>query len=123
MKAVTCSGLAFACIAALSSCATEEISNAPPAVVDECRREAALLTEPAPWLVRNDPIGDGGSETDEVIEDARTAEAEADREGLAGWPEEVLVYRCLLGHGVALTREQADELAEWERRLERDSSE
>lgn len=115
-------GFAIACVAVLSSCATEEITNAPPAVVDDCRREAALLTEPDPWLARNDPMGDRGS-GDDVIEDARRAEAEAGREGLAGWPEEVLVYRCLLSQGVVLTPEQADRLAEWERRLEQDSSE
>lgn len=117
MKKLISAGLASAIIAALSSCAPEPIRNAPPAVVEECRREADLLTEPDPSLVRNDPMREGGTESSEVIEDARAAEAESERVGLGDWPREVLVYRCLVGEGVELTPEQAAELAEWERRL------
>lgn len=117
MKALTKAGYAVACIATLTSCAEQRIDNAPPAVVADCRREADELTKPDPWLVRNDPLRKSGSEHDETIEDARSAEAEVEREGLAGWPREVLVYRCLLGQGVVLTPEQTEKLAEWQRRL------
>lgn len=105
------------CTAVLSSCASEpQFPDASPIAVEECRRDAALMTEPDPWSVRHDPTR-SGTEGDRVIEDARTAEAEAGRAGLAGWPEEILVYRCLVSRGEPLTTGQASDLAEWERRL------
>lgn len=108
--------------ALLSACASEpQFPDAAPQAVAECRREAALLAEPDPWTVRNDPIR-SETETHEVIEDARTAEAEAARQGLAGWPEEILIYRCLVSRGEPLTTEQARELADWQARLEEPDS-
>ncbi len=104
-------------LGALFSCASEpQFPDASPIAVDECRREAALMTERDPWSVHPDPTR-SGAEGDRVIEDARTAEAEAGRSGLADWPEEVLIYRCLVSRGEPLSAEQASELAEWERRL------
>jgi hypothetical protein len=111
----TCINLA--CLAALAACAAgPQFPDAEPLAVEECRREAALLAEPDPYRVRNDPIQSEGEGN--VIEEARTAAAEAGRAGLAGWPEEVLVYRCLASRGEPLTPEQARELAEWQERLE-----
>lgn len=101
----------------LAGCASgPEFPDASPLAVEECRREAALLSEPDPWSVRNDPLRSEGE--GDVIEEARTAAAEARRTGLAGWPEEILVYRCLASRGEPLTPEQARELAEWEENLE-----
>jgi hypothetical protein len=109
-------------VAVLSACASEpQFPEAAPEAVAECRREAALLTEPDPWTVRNDPIG-RETETGDVIDDARAAESEAGRQGLAGWPEEVLIYRCLASRGEPLTTEQAGELADWQERLEEPES-
>lgn len=109
-------------VAVLSACASEpQFPDASPEAVAECRREAALLTEPDPWTVRNDPIR-REAETGDVIEDARTAESEAARQGLAGWPEDILIYRCLVSRGEPLTAEQAGELADWQERLEEPDS-
>ncbi|HEX2140138.1 MAG TPA: hypothetical protein VHG33_10540 [Woeseiaceae bacterium] len=108
-------------LALLSACASEpQFPNASPEAVAECRREAAVLAEPDPWRVPDDPIRTetGG---DDVIEDARTAESELQREGLAGWPEEILIYRCLVSQGETLTTEQARKLADWEETLEPES--
>lgn len=103
-------------LGALCSCASEpQFPDASPIAVEECRREAALMAERDPGVL-HDPTR-SGTEGDRVIEDARTAEAEAGRSGLAGWPEEVLIYRCLVSRGEPLSTEQASELAEWERRL------
>ena len=114
-------GAAAPGLAALASCAGgPEFPDAAPLAVEECRREAALLAEPDPYRVRNDPLRSEGQ--DDVIEEARTAAAEAGRAGLAGWPEEVLVYRCLASRGEPLTPEQARELAEWQERLEEQDS-
>lgn len=108
-------------VAALAACAAgPEFPDAAPLAVEECRREAALLAEPDPYRVRNDPIRGEGEGN--VIEDARTAAAEAGRAGLAGWPEEVLVFRCLASRGEPLTPQQARELAEWQERLKEQDS-
>lgn len=108
-------------VAALGACAGgPEFPDAAPLAVEECRREAALLAEPDPYRVRNDPIRSEGQ--GDVIEEARTAAAEAGRAGLAGWPEDVLVYRCLASRGEPLTPEQARELAKWQERLEEQDS-
>lgn len=108
-------------LAVLSACASEpQFPNVSPAAVAECRREAAILAEPDPWRVQNDPVRSEG-EPDGVIEDARAAAAEAERGGLAGWPEDVLIYRCLAARGEDLSAEQARELADWEETLEPDS--
>ena len=117
MKRAPCSSAVLIGLAALAGCATgPQFPDAEPLAVEECRREAALLAEPDPYRVRNDPLRSEGE--GDVIEDARTAAAEAGRAGLAGWPEEVLVYRCLASRGEPLTPEQARELAEWQERLE-----
>lgn len=115
MRRPAAAGPAFACFALLASCETTEIDNAPPSMVEECRREVALITEREPELARADrlPAGEAGP-TDEVMEDARAAREEAEQEGLAAWPEEALLYRCLASRGVQLTDEQAHVLAEWE---------
>ncbi len=104
--------LAFVC-----SCTSgPQFPDASPVAVEECRREAALLAQADPGI-RNGPMS---SETagGEVIEQARTAAAEARRPGLAGWPEEILIYRCLVSRGEPLTTRQASELADWQKKLE-----
>ena len=121
MKSAKYPWIALIALAALAACAaTPQFPDAAPLAVEECRREAALLAEPDPYRVRNDPIQSQGEGN--VIEEARTAAAEAGRAGLAGWPEEVLVYRCLASRGEPLTPEQASELAEWQERLEEQDS-
>lgn len=104
------------CLVLVASCETTEIANAPPSVVEDCRREVALITEREPELARMDrlPGGEAGP-TGDVLDEARTAREEAEQEGLAGWPEDALLYRCLASRGVELTDEQARTLAEWER--------
>jgi hypothetical protein len=121
MTSDTAACVALSGFALLSACASEpQFPNASPEAVAECRREAAALAEPDPWRVGNDPIRSDG-EGSEVIEEARTAEAELQPDGLAGWPEEVLIYRCLVSLGETLTAEQARKLADWEATLEPNS--
>jgi hypothetical protein len=58
------------------------------------------------------------SAVDQTIDDARAARTEsesaAEADGLTGWPEDVLVIRCLAANGVQLTSEQAAKLARWQ---------
>lgn len=106
---------ALLCCAALVACATTDVANAPPEVMEDCRREVALISEVEPELTRPEqlPAGEAGP-GEEVLDDARAAREEAEQQGLASWPEEVLLYRCLASRGVQLSDEQARTLAEWE---------
>lgn len=107
-----------AAAASLTACASRpQFPDASPQAVTECRQEAALLTE----TVRGDPVRSQEG-ADEVIETARTAREEAAEGGLASWPEDVLIYRCLVSRGEPVTAEQARELAKWQERLERPES-
>lgn len=109
-------------VAVLSACASEpQFPEASPEAVAECRREAALLSETDPWTVPDDPMR-REAQTDDVIDDARTAESEVTRQGLAGWPEDILIYRCLVSRGEPLSAEQARKLADWQQRLEEPDS-
>ncbi len=107
----------IACCVLTAACGTTEVANAPPAIVEECRREVAAITEAVREVPPSDqaPPADAGP-TDEILDEARAARREARQEGLAAWPEEVLLYRCLTSRGVMLTDEQAQELARWEAR-------
>lgn len=111
--AVVCPALA--CCAFLASCGPTEVANAPPAMLEDCRREVAAITEIRREVPPSDqpPPGEVGP-TDEVLDDARAGRQEARQAGIAAWPEEVLLYRCLASRGVMLTDEQARELAEWQ---------
>lgn len=111
---------ALVCIAALTSCRTApEFPNAPPDVVEDCRRQVVVMTERDPGLA-TEPLPDRTTEQGEdVIGDARAAREEAEVENLSTWPEEILLYRCLAARGVELAPEQARELAAWESGLER----
>lgn len=103
----------------LSSCATEEYANASPEVTEDCRREVAILTDRDALSTGNDPLrGPAMEGTPDPIDDARRANEVAGGAGLASWPEEALMYRCLKSRGVTLTGEQAELLAEWEQELE-----
>lgn len=106
---------ALASCAFLASCGPTEVANAPPAMLEDCRREVAAITETERQVPPRDqpPPGEAGP-TDEVLDDARAARQEARQAGIAAWPEEVLLYRCLASRGVMLTDEQARELAEWQ---------
>lgn len=106
---------ALLCCAALAACGTTAVANAPPEVVEDCRREVALITEMEPEVARPDrlPTGEAGP-GEEILDDARAAREEVEQQGLASWPEEALLYRCLASRGVQLTDEQARTLAEWE---------
>jgi hypothetical protein len=66
--------------------------------------------------------GPAGEAAPDPIEDARTAQGVAGGAGLDTWPEEALLYRCFTSRGVELTPEQAEMLAEWEQKLDTDSS-
>jgi hypothetical protein len=108
----------------LSSCATEEFANASPEVVEDCRREVALLTDAEIFSGEEDDAlrGPAPESAPDPIEDARTAREEAGSARLSSWPREALMYRCLESRGVALTADQTAILAEWEGQLDPDSS-
>jgi hypothetical protein len=114
----TIAGFVAAC-SLLSSCGTQQVTNAPPAIVEDCQREVAILTDREIVPVQDDPLR-GPEATPDPIEDARAAKEVAGGAGLATWPEEALLYRCLRSRGVQLTPEQAEMLAEWEGELDAD---
>lgn len=122
MKTAISSALFTLCVAALPACQTApEFPGAPPAVVEDCRRQVVVMTERDPGSPGDPPLPERTGEPDEgVIDEARAGRAEARARNLAAWPEEVLLYRCLAARGVELSTEQARELAEWESRLEED---
>lgn len=102
-----------------AACASPSVGNAPPAIVEECRREIADLTdrERLPPLEESFPEEPGPQESTGIEED-RAAEAERDGSSLAAWPEDALLYRCFTSRGVVLTEEQATVLAQWQSRAE-----
>lgn len=106
--------------AVLAGCSTPRVSNAPPAVVEDCEREVALLTNEQLLAGDSKPLEDIAPEpaSEEAIEDARLARAEAQASDITAWPAEALMYRCLASRGIALEDEQARVLADWERRHE-----
>lgn len=105
--------------AALSACATEEYAGASPVVVEDCRREVALLADREILTAQDDPLqGPALESAPEPIEDARAAREVAGGAGSDEWPEEALMYRCLRSRGVDLTADQSEMLAEWESRAE-----
>lgn len=110
---VAAAAIGFTACTLLASCATEEFTNASPEVVDDCRREVALLTDRDLIESQDDLRGPTLESTPDPVEDARRAKEAAGGGGLPSWPEEVLMYRCLESRGVVLTEEQAQMLAEW----------
>lgn len=116
-------GRAVACYLALAGCASPSIGNAPPAVVDECRREVADLSdrERLPPPDESLPRASGPEAT--TIDEARAARAELEGSSLASWPEDALLYRCFTSRGIVLTEEQATVLAEWQSRTDTATSE
>ncbi|MEX2125774.1 MAG: hypothetical protein WD795_17935 [Woeseia sp.] len=120
-RSIAC--LTVVCSALLPSCGTPQFSNAPPATVEDCRREVAILTDRDALPPQDDPLSGPAAESiPDPIEDARTAKEVAGGAGLATWPEEALLYRCLASRGIELTAEQAAMLTEWEGKLDSDSS-
>lgn len=100
--------------AVIVACATEEFAGVPAGVVDDCRREVALLADRDP-SAENDPFrGPSLESTPEPIEDAREAQEVAGGASLDEWPEDALMYRCLASRGAQLTPDQEAVLAEWE---------
>jgi hypothetical protein len=107
--------MAMTCCALLSSCATEEFANASPEVVEDCRREVALLTDREILPAQEDPLRGSAAESEpQPIEDARAAQEVSGGAALSSWPEEALMYRCLESRGVELTPQQEQMLGEWE---------
>lgn len=108
--------------ATLWACAAEEFAGASPEIVEDCRREVALLSDPDDLSTENDPFrGPSLESTPDPIEDAREAQEVSGGASLNEWPEQALMYRCLASRGVELTSDQAAVLAEWEKRLEPDA--
>lgn len=117
MKRITAERLTIVSCALLSSCVAEQITNAPPEVVEGCRREIAILTNREPIRRQGGTLQGTGSEpAQNTIDDARIAKDEAAKTGLASWPDDVLLYRCLESRGIVLTPEQSRALAEWEQK-------
>jgi hypothetical protein len=117
----TVAGLAVVLV--LWSCAKQQVTNAPPAILEDCQREVAILTDRAISPVQDDPLRGAASETGpQPIEDARAAREGAGGAGLTTWPEEALLYRCLRSRGVQLTVEQAEMLSDWEGEVEQPDS-
>lgn len=100
----------------LAGCASGSIDNAPAAVAEECRREVADMINTEPAATADDALHDNEGPTETAIEDARTAREELREPPIADWPEDALLYRCLVSRGVALTEEQAATLSEWQDR-------
>lgn len=103
----------------LSSCGTQQVTNASPEIVEDCQREVAILTDREIVPAQDDPLR-GPDAVPDPIEDARAAKEVAGGAGVTAWPEEALLYRCFRSRGVQLTPEQAEMLAEWEGELEAD---
>lgn len=100
----------------LAACASPSIGNAPPAVVDECRREIADLTRREQLSPLDESLPEESGTEATTIDEARTARAELEGSSLASWPEDALLYRCFTSRGVVLTEDQATVLAEWQAR-------
>ena len=98
----------------LSSCAGEKFANAPPDVVEDCRREVSLLTDSEVVESQDDLRGPALESTPDPVADARRAKEVSGGASLTTWPDEALMYRCLESRGVVLTEDQAELLAEWE---------
>jgi len=110
--------------AVVAACATEEFAGASPVVVEDCRREVALLTDREQLTTPNDPLqGPAPESTPEPIEDARAAREVSGGVGISEWPEEALMYRCLRSRGVELSADQSQMLEEWEQQAEPDGNE
>lgn len=109
-----------ACCLLLAACASPSIGNAPPAVVDECRREIADLTDRERLPPADESLAEEPGTEATTIDEARAARADLEGSGLANWPEDALLYRCFTSRGVVLTEEQATVLAEWQGRTETD---
>ena len=104
----------------LSSCASEEFTNASAEVVEDCRREVSLLRDTEIVAPQDDLRGPTLESTPDPVEDARRAKEVSGGATVTSWPEEALMYRCLESRGVVLTEDQAEMLAEWESDLEQD---
>jgi hypothetical protein len=116
MKRMTGMSGTLACAALLAACSSPRVTNAPPEVVDACEREIALIRNQDAPPVRDNTMP--GVETgQDPIDEARRGREEEAAAGIAAWPDHVLMYRCLAGHGVELDVEQASVLAEWEHKL------
>jgi hypothetical protein len=111
-------GAGIACCLLLAACASPSIGNAPPAVVDECRREVAALTDRDRLPPLDESLPDDAGPEGTTIDEARTAQAELEGSSLAAWPEDALLYRCFPSRGIVLTEEQATVLAEWQSRTD-----
>lgn len=120
MKLFRGAGLLIVCYALLPSCGTPRVTNAPPEVVEACELEIALLTERDSASARDDTLRRAGAEPGrDTIDEARIGRTEAEAGGLADWPDDVLMYRCLAGRGIELTAEQTRVLAEWQQKSRR----
>ncbi len=120
MKLFRRAGLLIVCHALLPSCGMPRVTNAPPEVVEACELEIALLTERDSASARDDTLRRTGAEPGrDTIDEARIAKSEVDAGGIADWPDDVLLYRCLAGRGIELTAEQTRVLAEWEQKPRR----
>jgi hypothetical protein len=102
----------------LGACSTPRVSNAPPEVVEACEREIALLTNRDLPPLQGDTMPGVGAPGD-AIDEARVGRAEAEAGGIAAWPDDALMYRCLASRGIELDVEQAKVLAEWEQKSRR----
>jgi hypothetical protein len=111
-------GPCIACCLLLAACASPSIGNAPPAVVDECRREIADLAGREQLPAPDESLREESVQETTTIDEARTARAELEGSSFASWPEDALLYRCFTSRGVVLTEEQAAVLAEWQGRTE-----
>lgn len=103
------------CAVLLAGCGGRELANVPPEVLEDCRREVALLSEQETSLPPEESLRQPADETlPDPIEDARAAKEDADEVALSEWPEEALLYRCFLSRGLKLTDEQARTLAQYQ---------
>jgi hypothetical protein len=103
----------------LSSCASEEFTNASAEVAEDCRREVSLLRDTEIVASQDDLRGPTLESTPDPVEDARRAKEVSGGATVTSWPEEALMYRCLESRGVVLTEDQSEMLSEWEGELER----
>lgn len=110
-------GVTVGCLL-LAACASPTIGNAPPAVVDECRREVAILTDREYLPPVDESMPEKPGPEANTIDEARAARSELEGSSLAAWPEDALLYRCFTSRGVVLTEEQATVLAEWQSRTD-----
>jgi hypothetical protein len=114
MKHITEMMTGAVCASLLVACSAPRPDNAPANLVTECQREVDAITRLEPTIEDEASAYPDEPSSARAIEDARAARAVAETGGLASWPDQILMYRCLAANGVVLTPAQSAALSKWD---------